>query len=113
MSLKKGRHGEAIARKYLNKLGYKILTSNWYSRYGEIDIIALSSESSLVFVEVKNYKRNSFLDPKESISPKKIKNLSNTAELYLAECENNYESIRFDLIIVRSNLVLEHLINFI
>ena len=37
-----GKYGENLAKKYLENLGYKILDMNYkYSRYGEIDIIAL------------------------------------------------------------------------
>ena len=57
MSLKdnveKGRIGEDIAKKYLQKLGYKIIDMNWhYSKNAEIDIIAEDGKI-LVFVEVK------------------------------------------------------------
>ena len=44
--------GEKIAQKYLKNNGYKIIENNYYTRNGEIDIIA-NKEKYIVFVEVK------------------------------------------------------------
>ena len=49
----KGKYGEEIAVNYLIKNGCKIVEKNYrFSRYGEIDIIALDG-SILCFIEVK------------------------------------------------------------
>lgn len=47
-----GYSGEDIAAGYLEKNGLKVITKNYYTPYGEIDIIAEDSET-VVFVEVK------------------------------------------------------------
>ena len=36
----KGAWGEEAAQKYLKKLGYRIVETNFRTRFGEIDIIA-------------------------------------------------------------------------
>ena len=45
-----GRWGEEQAARYLESKGYRIVTRNFYSRWGEIDIIA-ETDDILVFVE--------------------------------------------------------------
>ena len=47
-----GAQGEAIARRYLRRQGYRIIESNWSSIFGELDIIA-ERAGALTFVEVK------------------------------------------------------------
>jgi putative endonuclease len=81
--------GEDIAVDYLKKKGYKIIERNFRKGYTEIDIIAVQGstkltprDDTLVFVEVKSRKSNSFGDPFESIAPWKVKNLVKTAEFY-------------------------------
>ncbi len=73
--------GEDIAVDYLKKKGYKIIERNFRKGYTEIDIIAVKDDT-LVFVEVKSRKSNSYGDPFESIAPWKVKNLVKTAEFY-------------------------------
>lgn len=111
---KKGDEGEKIALDYLAKKGYQIITNNFHSKFGEIDIIAKSpTTQNLVFVEVKNYQKESLVDPKEMITPKKQRRLVTTAKYFLFV--NNLENIQvqFDLIIVEDLLVKEHLENII
>ena len=47
-----GKLGERYAANYLIKHKYKLVESNFQSRFGEIDII-VKNKSYLVFVEVK------------------------------------------------------------
>ena len=48
-----GNLGEDLACEYLVEKGYNILRRNVRSRRGELDIVAKSSDQTLVFVEVK------------------------------------------------------------
>src|SRR5262245_3856447 len=50
--LRRGEVGERAAKKHLQNLGLKFLTSNFRSERGEIDLIFRDSDC-LVFVEVK------------------------------------------------------------
>mgnify|MGYP000688821044 CR=1 FL=1 len=47
-----GKIGEKIAVKYLQKQNYEIITTNFYTRKGEIDIIA-KQDKEIIFIEVK------------------------------------------------------------
>ena len=48
-----GKLGEDIAAKYLEKKGYKIVERNYRKKWGELDIIAVAPDKTLVLVEVK------------------------------------------------------------
>ena len=104
-----GRNGEEIAVKYLEKQGYKILETNRrFSRYCEIDIIALD-KNTLVFVEVKTRKTDFFGQPIEAITKTKYQHIKNGVFLYLQE-NPNYKNFRIDgiSIILRPELKIEH-----
>ena len=47
-----GSEKERLACEYLEKKGYSIVTTNYWCRYAEIDIVAKEADV-LVFVEVK------------------------------------------------------------
>lgn len=73
--------GEDLACDYLARKGYKIIERNFRKKYQEIDIIAIS-DSTLVFVEVKTRRSDSFGSPFESITPWKLKHLVRLAQYY-------------------------------
>jgi len=54
-----GDWGERIASDYLISNGYQILERNFYTRYGEIDIVA-SKDEDIIFVEVKTRKDSDY-----------------------------------------------------
>ena len=91
--------GEDLAYSFLRNLGYKVLTRNYHSRYGEIDIIALDNDE-LVFIEVKT-RDHSLENALRSISKAKQNKLYKTAAHYLTthpDLEDNFT--RFDVIII-------------
>ena len=47
-----GSEQETKVQEYLTQLGYEIVTRNFYSKHGEIDLIA-KHNGYLVFIEVK------------------------------------------------------------
>ena len=53
-----GRLGEKLARRHLESLGFKIVDSNYRTRWGEIDLVAEKNEE-LVFVEVRTRRTRS------------------------------------------------------
>ncbi len=95
----KGSFGEFIAAKYLENKGYKILETNYLSKNGEIDIIALNS-NTIVFVEVR-MRNNSSYYPEETINKNKIKKIIKTAFLFLQERNIKNMDVRFDVISIK------------
>jgi putative endonuclease len=61
-----GNIGEDFTARYLENRGYKVLDRNWRIKEGELDIVLLSPEKEIVFVEVKTRTSASFGDPLES-----------------------------------------------
>ena len=62
-----GSEGESKAIDYLKSKYYEIIETNFYSRYGEIDIIAKYNDT-IVFIEVKYRKNNKYGVGSESVS---------------------------------------------
>lgn len=73
--------GEQKAAEYLKQQGYRILQRNFYSRYGEIDIIAREGRY-LVFIEVKYRTNTSHGSPQEAVSRKKQRTICKVANYY-------------------------------
>ena len=91
-----GAWGEALAAQYLQKKRYKILATNYRSRFGEIDLVA-SNRRYLVFVEVKLRKSDQFASALEYVDSKKQSRIRTTAEIYLSEFSTDLQP-RFDVI---------------
>ncbi len=80
MSRAKGNLGEDKACKFLDENGFMIIERNFYSRFGEIDIIC-SKDEVLHFVEVK-----SGLDYESAIAnitPSKLRKFIKTLHVYM------------------------------
>ncbi|MGE5403791.1 MAG: YraN family protein [Candidatus Saccharibacteria bacterium] len=101
MKRETGQRGEELAAVYLQRRGYKIITRNYRSRWGEIDIICRKN-GVLIFVEVRSKSGDRFGEPEESITPAKMEKIRKTAFAYLEkESEVSFREIRFDFIAVR------------
>lgn len=101
---KLGQKYENEATKILEKNGYEVLETNYYSKFGEIDIIA-KKNNLLVIIEVK-YRKNTFYgEGIESIDSLKLRRILETTKQYM--CENNIENmdIRFDCICFFKNTI--------
>lgn len=66
----KGRLGEEYAARLLEREGYRILSRNFHTRYGEIDLIAQKGEI-LAFIEVKTRAADSLSRPAAAVSRQK------------------------------------------
>lgn len=97
----KGKIGEELAVKYIKNKGLKVLDTNWhYSRFGEIDIIALD-KNTLSFIEVKTRTSLTFGHPIEAINHKKIHQIRSIAQAYISEKTNlKVKGYRFDAVSV-------------
>ena len=91
-----GMMGEEMATRLLSGKGYRIRERNWRSGKLELDIIA-EMGGEIIFVEVKTRRNDYFTTPKDSITPKKIKNIVMAADAYIKEHEIDLPA-RFDVI---------------
>ncbi len=105
-----GKIGEEVAREYLIKKGYRIISSNWRFGKKEIDIIALDG-NKMIFVEVKTRSTLAFELPQEAVTLRKMKNLVEAADAYLIQRKIDLQS-RFDIVTVLMGTppkILEHI----
>ncbi|MFA5316682.1 MAG: YraN family protein [Dehalococcoidales bacterium] len=92
--------GENIARDFLLRKGYQIISKNYRCPYGEIDIIA-RDDDCLVFVEVKTRTSLEFGHPEESITATKQVRLRQVALHYLQAYYDSPPDWRIDVVGIR------------
>ena len=99
-----GRQGENLARRHLERAGYRILDANYRCPWGEIDLVAQDG-AELVFVEVRSRRTANYGTPQESITAEKREHLQAAALDYLQkrrpELGRSEIPWRIDLISVR------------
>ena len=89
--------GEKIAQKYLKDNKYEIIENNYYTRNGEIDIIA-SKNNYIIFVEVKTRTNEKYGKPSEAVNKIKNIHMKKSAAIFLKENNFSRFTIRFDVI---------------
>ena len=92
-----GKAGENLAARFLIKNGYNIAVRNYYSRFGEIDIIAEKGDL-ILFVEVKYRKNDYYSAPSMSVTVRKQEKIKKTALKYISDKEISNKDFRFDII---------------
>lgn len=98
-----GNYYEEIAKKYLINKKLTYIESNYYSRYGEIDLIFLEKESNtLVFIEVKYRKNINYGYAEEMVNKQKIEKIKLTSQIYILKVKWK-ENIRYDIIGITKN----------
>nr|WP_242824495.1 YraN family protein [Clostridium sp. MD294] len=80
----------------MQKIGYTILEKNYYSEYGEIDIIA-QKQNMIVFTEVKLRQTEKNGQPCEAVTKQKQKKIIQTAKHYIAQNNVMDLNMRFDV----------------
>lgn len=88
-----GKMGEQAAAEYLQTKGYKIISRNFSTRFGEIDLIC-RHKGILVFVEVKTKMGEDFGTPEEMFTRTKYAKVRRMAEVYL---DGKIENCRVDM----------------
>ncbi|MBN2000887.1 YraN family protein [candidate division KSB1 bacterium] len=93
-----GQQAEEMAVCFLEARNFRVLERNYYSPYGEIDIIAQDGEV-VVFIEVKSCRTATFGDPAGWINRRKQRRLVLTAQVYLQK--TGFDNLcRFDAVVV-------------
>lgn len=100
--VKYGQRGEEIARRFLQNRGLKIISQNFRTRWGEIDLIA-EDKKQTVFVEVKMRSSQKTGYPEEAIRKRKIASIKRTALIFKDENPNTPDSLRIDAVAITAN----------
>lgn len=79
-----GKLGELETARLLRKKGYTILSANFHSRFGEIDVIAQNGEY-ICFVEVKSRAPGQMFSPSSAVTVSKQRKIVSTASVFLSQ----------------------------
>ncbi|MHC4363111.1 MAG: YraN family protein [Planctomycetota bacterium] len=95
-----GRWGEKRCEAFLKRKGLKTLARNFSCKMGELDLIMVDTDGTIVFVEVKT-RAGEDLTPAESVVTfsKKTKALR-TARYFLAAHKIDDRPYRFDVVTI-------------
>ncbi len=99
-----GKQGEALAVQFLKQKKYEIVSTNFATHVGEIDIVA-KHKNVLVFVEVKTRTSTHFGLPREAVTPYKQNKIRLTAQQFLQKMGNLNQAVRFDVIDILNNQI--------
>lgn len=110
MSLKNYEFGhkmELCVQQYLECVhGWELLTANWHSRYGEIDLILWNPDGKVwVLVEVKATKSEKSVALLERIDKKKIQKLLKTKYFFEKKEKKHLDDAFFITVLWRENHV--------
>lgn len=90
-----GTQAEDFAAHFLQQQGIRILARNYYTPYGEIDLIVQDGEY-LAFVEVKARRSGSITRPAEAVDRRKQRRIIRSAVCYCVEQPQQLQP-RFDV----------------
>jgi len=98
-----GRWGEKRCQRFLKAKGLKKLTRNFSCKTGEIDLIMVDTDGTIIFVEVRTRADEAFGPAESSVTSAKKARLFRTAHYFLAT--NNIENrpFRFDVVTIVLN----------
>lgn len=100
-----GQLGEDAAADCLIKRGYVIVSRNYRTRFGEIDIIA-RDKRDWVFVEVKARTSTCYGSAKEAVGFKKLAKLKLIIQDYVA-CHNITDPVRLEVVACQGDNPIE------
>ena len=91
-----GAYGESLAAAYYRKQGFEIITANYRTRMGEVDLI-VSNGKLLIFVEVKARSRGALAPGRCAVTKSKQRRVIAAAKAYLASHPEWDCAMRFDV----------------
>ena len=95
-----GRYGEDLAAAHLQAGGAVLLDRNWRCAEGELDLVALEPDGTVVFVEVKTRSGTGFGEPAEAVGPRKARKVRAVARHWLQARRPGAGQLRFDVVAI-------------
>ncbi|STQ85949.1 YraN family protein [Helicobacter muridarum] len=96
-----GNHYEDLALKYLCERGFVFIDRNFYSQYGEIDLI-MQKEETLHFIEIKGTSSIKSPNPLLKITTAKLEKMTKTIHIFL-EKRKYYYNFCIDALAIQDN----------
>lgn len=99
-----GKMAEDLACNYLHQQGLRLLTRNYRTPRGEIDLI-MQDGRTIVFIEVRSRKNNKTMHVLESIDTGKCARIIRASQQYLQHKQRGGDAIcRFDVVLITGRL---------
>ena len=93
-----GRWSEKRCERFLKAKGLKTLTRNYRCQVGELDLVMIDTDGSIVFVEVRSRAKEGLVPPEATITATKRAHISKTARFFLAAYKIEDRPLRFDVV---------------
>ncbi|MFA5124731.1 MAG: YraN family protein [Patescibacteria group bacterium] len=77
-----GKYGENLAAQFLIQRGYQVIEKNYYTQFGEIDLI-VQLDDEILFVEVKTRTTDRTGWPETAVDYHKLRHLQKAARIFL------------------------------
>jgi putative endonuclease len=95
-----GRWGERRCEKFLKGKGLRRLARNFSCKTGEIDLVMVDPDGSIVFVEVRTKADESFGPVESSVTTAKKDRMTRAARYFLATHNIENRPYRFDVVTI-------------
>ncbi|MBN2314875.1 MAG: YraN family protein [Sedimentisphaerales bacterium] len=95
-----GQWGEKRCEKFLKRKGFRTLARNFRCKTGEIDLVIVDTDGSLVFVEVKTRANEDFSPSESAVTTAKKTRMLRAARYFLATHQIEDRPFRFDVVTI-------------
>jgi putative endonuclease len=95
-----GQWGEKHCEKFLKRKGFKTLARNFRCKTGELDLVVVDTDGSLVFVEVKTRANEDFSPSESAITSAKKTRILRAARYFLTTHQIEDRPFRFDVVTI-------------
>jgi len=99
-----GRWGEKRCERFLRSKGLRTLIRNYSCKLGELDLVMVDGDGTLVFVEVRTRAGEKFAPVEATVNATKRERVSRAARHFIATHRIEDRPLRFDII----TLILGH-----
>jgi len=82
-----GKRGEDAALTYLESKGFRLVARNYFTPYGEIDLIMMKDH--LHFIEVKTRRHHTSFPGKDALTPRKKLSMIRSMQHFLSLLEDS------------------------
>ena len=93
-----GRWGERRCERYLRNKGLRTLARNYSCKVGELDLVMVDADGTLVFVEVRSRADESFGPVEATVTSAKRARVARAARHFLAIHKIEDRPLRFDVV---------------
>ncbi|OGK22120.1 hypothetical protein A2866_03305 [Candidatus Roizmanbacteria bacterium RIFCSPHIGHO2_01_FULL_39_8] len=97
-----GKVGENLALTFLKNKGYSLISRNYYTRWGEIDLI-VEKDTKISFIEVKTRISTIQGKPYESVDQRKLFKLTRPIKHFLLQDRYKNRKLSLDVISIELN----------